>query len=129
MISHKLFKDIKKNQHRIESIEARVEDIKTQPFYDMYGSEIGREKDFQICYSSMKLHLDQRQALLEQLQLEINKELNLISQSQRNVTLLKIAQYEKEDQGLLRKAAQQEQQGTVSGAHRHGIRPGPPHHH
>ena len=86
-----LFKKIKRNGHRIEAIESQVEDINKMPYYEIFGTETEKQTDLSKCNDSMKAHLDERQVLLENLQLEINKELNRVSQGLRVCTLLKIA--------------------------------------
>jgi len=86
-----LFKEIKRNDHRIEVVERWVEDINTMHYHEVFGTETERKTYLSKCNDSMKAHLDLRQVLLENLQLEINKELNRVSQGLRACTLLKIA--------------------------------------
>lgn len=86
-----LFKLIEKNGNRIEAIQENIQCVKTMPFYSIYGSQNEKERDLNTCNKAMKAQLDERQILLENLQLEINKELNIISQLQRGNTLIKTA--------------------------------------
>jgi hypothetical protein len=86
-----LFKKITKNNKRIKEIEAQIENIKVMPFYSIYGTAQEREKDLQKCYDALKTCLDAHQLLMENLGTEVNKQLNYISQMQRQNTLTKTA--------------------------------------
>lgn len=80
----KLFKKIKKNGRDILELDCRIEDIKTMPYYKIFGSEPERERDLKDCYKHKKTLLDARQAMLERLKIEIELELAQISNQQRD---------------------------------------------
>ena len=82
-----LFKRIKANNRRIDSINEQFENVKTLPYYSIFGNAAEKEKDIKTCIRAMKDHLDLKDLLLQSLQIEINKERQLISQTQRNLSL------------------------------------------
>jgi hypothetical protein len=85
-----LFKKIKKNGRRLEFTYSQIEDVRTMPYYAIYGNPNEREKDLNNCYAAVKAQLNERQIHLENLQLEINKELNRVSQALKCCALKKV---------------------------------------
>ncbi len=82
-----LFKRIKANDRRIATIEEQFENVKTLPYYSIFGNATEKIKDLETCRKAMRDHLELKDVLLQSLQIEINKERQLISQNQRTLTL------------------------------------------
>lgn len=83
----KLFKQIAENNKILEVIQEVEQATRESKFYDHFSNEADREKDIRGCLKERKVALNNRQALLDNLQLEINKELNRVSQAQKALTL------------------------------------------
>lgn len=64
------------------SIEIQVETIKRSPFYKVFGTEQQRQDDLEIFRASKKEVLNHKHLVLENIQLEANKELQRISTPQ-----------------------------------------------
>lgn len=85
-----LFKQIKETNKRIATIESQFEDVKTMPYYSIFGNAREKEKDLETCLKAMKDQLDLKDLLLQNLQIEINKDRQLISTNQRKLSLQKL---------------------------------------
>ena len=87
IIMELLFEKIEQNREMLLGIDSQIENVKTLPYYDFIGTERERQKDLDVCYKAKRETLNEYQVLLENLQLEINKELHRVSQSQKENTL------------------------------------------
>lgn len=74
-----LFKQINKINKQIERTQNRIKDIKTMPYYSIYGSETERTKDLKTCNEYLRDCLNQKHTLVENLMLECNKELGRVA--------------------------------------------------
>lgn len=84
----KLFNRINLNAELLQCADSKIENIKTLPYYSAFGNEEERENDLKCCQEYKKGILNERQVLFENLQLEINKELNYLSQEMMKNNLL-----------------------------------------
>lgn len=83
----KLYKRLKQVNKMLSECDMETETVKNLPFYRVFGAEYQRERDLKIIDESRKKYLNEKYTLLENLQMEAEKEKALISEYQRKLQL------------------------------------------
>ena len=85
-----LFEELTHNAQQIRAIRNSIDNVKVMPYYNVFAGPIERSKDMDTHLKKMKLVIDRRHTLLENLQLSINKELGYLSGLQQKNTIQRI---------------------------------------
>lgn len=83
----KTAKKIKETKWDIEDIKSQIENVKTLPYYSVFGRENERERDLKECREKLKQKYNELHSLLEKLTQEVLGELSTLSYMQRENTL------------------------------------------
>ncbi len=85
-----LFERLTHNSNQIKAIRNSIDNVMILPYYSIYTQQEERKKDLEISFKRLKQVLNKRHTLLDNLQLEITKELAEISALQKQNTINQI---------------------------------------
>ena len=85
-----LFDDLIHNAQQIKAIQQSIDNVKVMPYYNVFSGPEERSKDMENHLKKMKLVLNRRHTLLENLKMSVNKQLGYVSELQRNNTIQRI---------------------------------------
>lgn len=86
-----LFKQLTAANLRIKDLDRQIDGIDEHMYYIVNNLPLQRKIDKETLRIALYDQLSLKQVLLENIQIEINKELHLVSQNQRELTHLKSA--------------------------------------
>lgn len=78
-----LHKAIKLEDTRISELKTQIKELPTQEYYKVFANEMSLNRDLNTLKTLLKEALNRRYKYLENLRLEVNKQLNYTSQQQK----------------------------------------------
>ncbi len=78
-----IYKQLKQNSKMLEMVEENFNTANTLPYYSIFGNIQEKKKDLSKIEETKRELLNERHTILENMQMEIRKELNIVSQKQR----------------------------------------------
>lgn len=85
-----LFEKLTHNAQQLKAIQNSIDNVKLMPYYNVFSGPVERSKDMESHLKKMKMVLNRRHTLLENLQLAATKQLGYVSELQQNNTIQKI---------------------------------------
>jgi hypothetical protein len=85
-----LFEKLQFTNRMLTELDNEMKAVKTLPYYEIFGNESEREKDIQMIVEKKKMYLTDKYTILENIQIECEKEKADISVKERELTLKKV---------------------------------------
>jgi hypothetical protein len=69
----------------LHNLDCELEAVETLPYYEIFSNESEREKDIQLILDKKKKYLDRKHTILENIQLECERQKVLVSTEQKEI--------------------------------------------